>query len=69
MKSKTQFGMKYKKQAASISADAEYLTPIEVALLYRVTERTLRSWRAAGMGPRFEKHGSTIRYPKSQFNR
>ena len=69
MKSKTQFAVKYTEQSTSIPVAAEYLTPAELALLLRVTERTLRNWRAAGIGPRFEKHRSTIRYPKSQFNR
>ena len=69
MKSKTQLATKYRSQEASVLVDAEYLTSAEVAMLLRVTVRTLRKWRAAGTGPRFIKHGSTVRYLKSELNR
>ena len=66
MKSKTQLAAKYARKETSVLPD--YLTPNEVAVLYRVTVRTLRKWRAAGRGPRFIKHGSTVRYLKSELN-
>ncbi len=64
MRSRTQLAAKYSR-SHGLAPDAEYLNPSEVAALLRVTERTLRNWRAAGKGPYFIKHGSTIRYPKS----
>jgi excisionase family DNA binding protein len=66
MKSRTQLAAKYGRQEVSILPD--YLTPDEVASLLRVTVRTLRKWRAAGTGPRFIKHGATVRYLKSELN-
>jgi hypothetical protein len=67
MRSRTQLAAKYRK-SPGVAADADYLNPYEVAALLRVTERTLRNWRAARKGPFFIKHGSTIRYPKSSLS-
>jgi hypothetical protein len=67
MRSRTQLAARYRK-SSGVASEAEYLNPSEVAALLRVTERTLRSWRAAGKGPLFIKDGSTIRYPKNSLS-
>ena len=41
----------------------QLLKPSEAAVFLGVHSNTLRSWRAAGTGPRFVQHtGRTIRY-------
>jgi excisionase family DNA binding protein len=41
------------------------MTPDEVAGFVRTSERTLRRWRAEGVGPPFVKLGRVIRYRRS----
>jgi excisionase family DNA binding protein len=42
----------------------QLLTPREAAALLKVTQRTLRTWRADSEGPPYYKlNGKTIRYP------
>jgi len=49
----------------------EYLTTAELAERLKVSERTVRSWRMKGEGPRFIKVGKgsgAVRYPVEAIN-
>lgn len=45
-----------------------FLTTHEAAALLRVSEHTLRSWRASRAGPRFIKIGGTVRYRRDDLD-
>jgi integrase len=46
------------------SRPSDYLTPAEAAQLLRLSPRTLANWRSKGEGPRFEKVGGRVVYPR-----
>lgn len=41
---------------------SEMMTPTEVAKWLETSDRTLANWRSTGIGPRFVKVGSNVRY-------
>lgn len=46
-------------------APLELLTTEEAAAVLRVAERTLRTWRQTGEGPRFVKVGQRVTYNRA----
>jgi len=40
----------------------KFLTPKELALRWKMSERTLSNWRGQGRGPAYVKIGSSIKY-------
>lgn len=47
--------------------ETEYLISAEVAEKLRVTTKALTYWRATNQGPPSVKIGSSIRYPRAEF--
>jgi predicted DNA-binding transcriptional regulator AlpA len=42
-----------------------FLTETQLADLLKVSRRSVQRWRVEGRGPRFRKHGSSVRYALS----
>lgn len=54
--------------SSSAPAVSRLSTPVEVAGFLRVTERTLTDWRYRGVGPRYVKVGSLVRYRQADID-
>ncbi|SKO40229.1 helix-turn-helix transcriptional regulator [Mycobacteroides abscessus] len=48
-------------------AGDEYLTPVQVAGQLQVSRQTLSYWRSRNTGPLSIQVGSSVRYPKGEF--
>jgi predicted DNA-binding transcriptional regulator AlpA len=46
----------------TFAAPEIFITENQVAELLQVSRRSVQRWRGEGRGPRFRRHGSTIRY-------
>jgi predicted DNA-binding transcriptional regulator AlpA len=46
----------------TFTAPEIFLCENQVAELLQVSRRSVQRWRGEGRGPRFRRHGSTIRY-------
>lgn len=51
-------------------SQSEYLTPVELAELYRLREWTIRRWRKLGIGPPYvQLESGHIIYPRVEVER
>lgn len=46
----------------TLGEESPFLTETEAAMRLKMSPKTLRNWRSAGMGPAFLRFGSLVRY-------
>jgi predicted DNA-binding transcriptional regulator AlpA len=49
-----------------MSAPTQLMTEADTANLLNLTKAALRKWRRLGMGPRYHRIGSTVRYSREE---
>lgn len=54
-------------KAAPAGDEDEFLVPAQVSARLRVSRQTLSYWRARNTGPMSIQIGSSVRYPKGEF--
>lgn len=54
-------------RSKAVPAGDEYLTPGQVSATLQVSRQTLSYWRSKNTGPLSIQVGSSIRYPKREF--
>ncbi|MDO3019334.1 helix-turn-helix domain-containing protein [Mycobacteroides abscessus subsp. abscessus] len=55
------------KAVATTAVEDEFLVPAQVSAMLQVSRQTLSYWRSRNTGPMSIQLGSSIRYPKREF--
>lgn len=55
------------KAVATTAIEGEFLVPAQVSATLQVSRQTLSYWRSKNTGPMSIQVGSSIRYPKREF--